>query len=94
MWGKNVITAVTVQDGVHMGFLPGFACFMPAIPIGPADRGGTDNAFTHFIPSNFSKPMLMALAQCCLHGTKQVNCSTHFVHGRVVTFTKGVVVPL
>ena len=99
--GKNVTTpAVTVQASgtglaYYMGFLPGYAYFMPAIPMRPADRGGTDDAFTHFIPTNFSKPTL-ELLRSTLHAntTKQVNCSNHFVHGRVVTSTKGVVVPL
>ena len=61
----------------------------------PADRGGTDNAFTHFIPSNFSVPVF-DLLRSTLHAntSKHVNCSNHFVHGRVVTSTKGVVVPL
>ena len=99
--GKNVTTpAVTVQKSsaglaYYMGFLPGFAYFMPAIPIRPADRGGTDNAFTHFIPSNFSKPVFDLLRSTLSAATtKQVNCSNHLVHGRVVTSTKGVVVPL
>lgn len=39
---------------LYHGWHPGFSYFLPAIPLRPADRGGTDRAFTHFVPSNFS----------------------------------------
>jgi hypothetical protein len=38
----------------YHGWLPGLAYFIPAIPLRPADRGGTDKAFTHFVPFEFS----------------------------------------
>ena len=81
----------------YHGWLPGFAYFFPAIPLRPADRGGTDNAFTHFVPSNFSAAALELVTNASVAAgvQRQVVCSNHLVHGRaVVAASKGIVVPL
>ena len=98
-------TVVEVGKGVvhYYGWLPGLAYFAPAIPVRPADRGGTDKAFTHFVPSNFSDSVLSLVASAAEAAlvTRHVVCSNHLVHGRVVlatpsatSKTKGAVVSL
>ena len=85
-------TVLEVGKGrVHYyGWLPGLAYFAPAIPVRPADRGGTDKAFTHFVPSNFSAPVLGLVAGAAEAAmvTRHVMCSNHLVHGRVVLATR------
>jgi hypothetical protein len=76
----------------------GLSYFLPAIPLRPADRGGTDQAFTHFVPSNFSADVLELVRNASVVGQvqRQVVCSNNLVHGRAVVAKGGqaVVVPL
>ena len=54
--GAPAATVRTAGRGraFFLGFLPGLSYYAPAIPQRPADRGGTDAAFSHFLPTNFS----------------------------------------
>ncbi|MEO2013923.1 MAG: beta-galactosidase trimerization domain-containing protein [Fuerstiella sp.] len=40
-------------QATYCAFLPGLAYFKPAIPLKPLDRGSTDDAMSHFIPTAF-----------------------------------------
>ena len=40
-------------DTVYCAFLPSLSYFRPAIPMKPLDRGSTDDAMSHFIPTEF-----------------------------------------
>jgi hypothetical protein len=82
---------------VYLGFLPGFSYFLPAIPKRPADRGGTDEAFTHFVPSSFDEDMLRLLISSTISSNyvKQLTCANNLVQGRPVAAAgRGVVIPL
>ena len=84
-------------SSLYYSFLPGLSYFLPALPVRPTDRGGTDDAYTHFIPSNWSQDVLGLIqnASAAAGVKKQVTCSNPLVHGKpVVSKTKGVVVPL
>jgi hypothetical protein len=92
-------TAVAVGKGraFYHGWHIGLSYFAPAIPLRPADRGGTDKAFTHFVPWNFSNHVLELVRNASdIAGVQQqVVCSNHLVHGKpVVANGKGVVVSL
>jgi len=94
--GAPAATRSTVGSGAayFMGFLPGFSYFLPALLARPADRGGTDAAYTHFVPTNFSTSALGVLVAMAGNVTKHINCSDPLVHGRLVVSSKGVVIPL
>jgi hypothetical protein len=53
--GKPAI--VTKNNGkgktLYCGFLPGLSYFKPAVPMKPLDRGTSDDAMAHFIPTAF-----------------------------------------
>ena len=70
---------------------------MPAIPARPADRGATNDAFCHFVPTNFSTAVLDLVVKqpaAIASVVAQVSASAPLVHGRPVVHPKGVVVPL
>ena len=95
--GKPAATSLASGRGrsMYVGWLPGLDYFLPAIPARPPDRGGTDEAFTHFVPTNFSVAARQFLADAVANVTrKQVVCSNPLVHGRPIVSTKGVAVPL
>lgn len=98
--GTAASTSLTVGKGrtIYHGWMVGLSYFLPAIPLRPADRGGTDQAFTHFVPSNFSADVLELVRNASVVGQvqRQVVCSNNLVHGRAVVAKGGqaVVVPL
>lgn len=65
-------TVVKAGTAVYMGLLPGFTYFLPAMQKRPADRGATDAAYTHFVPTNFSRTALSMLVSVAGNVTKQV----------------------
>ena len=93
-------TSLIVGKGraIYYGWFIGLSYFLPAIPLRPADRGGTDQAFTHFVPSNFSVGVLELVqnASMAAQVQRQVVCSNRLVHGRAVVAKGGqaVVIPL
>jgi len=97
--GSPAATSLATGKGqaIYFGWLPGFSYFLPAIPKRPADRGGTDAAFTHFAPTNFSADVRALLAAPAAGAsTPLAVCSEPLVHARpVVDKTTGaLVVPL
>lgn len=40
-------------ETTYCAFLPGLSYFKPAIPLRPVDRGSTDDAMAHFLPTEF-----------------------------------------
>jgi len=95
--GKPAATSLASGRGrsMYVGWLPGLDYFLPAIPARPPDRGGTDAAFTHFVPTNFSVAARQFLADAVANVTRrQVVCSNPLVHGRPIVSAKGVAVPL
>ncbi len=53
--GAPAVTARQAGKGAatYCAFLPGLSYFKPAIPLRPVDRGSTDDAMAHFIPTEF-----------------------------------------
>jgi hypothetical protein len=96
--GSPAATSLASGSGraLYFGLHPGFSYFLPAIPKRPADRGGTDAAFTHFAPTNFSADVRALLAAPAAGvSTPLAVCSEPLVHARpVVAPTGALVVPL
>jgi hypothetical protein len=51
---------------VYCGFLPGLSYFAPAIPRQPVDRGATDDALVHFLPTDFDRMMMELVRETTL----------------------------
>jgi len=66
--GGNAAVVRKVGEGyaAFFGFMPGASYVKPAIPVRPCDRGATDDAFSHFIPTDFdetAKGIILAAVQ-------------------------------
>lgn len=83
---------------LYLGFLPGLSYFAPAIPARPTDRGGTDKAFSHFVPTEFDGNVLSLLMGSISDDyVRPIQCSNPLVHAKAVVATGskgGVVIPL
>ncbi len=55
--GSAAIVQINRGKGkiIYCSFLPGLSFFKPTIPLKPVDRGSTDDAMAHFIPTDFDK---------------------------------------
>lgn len=54
------LPAITVRKAgkgraIYTAFLPGLSYYQPAIPLRPVDRGSTDDAMAHLMPTAFDK---------------------------------------
>jgi len=96
--GGNAFSGRMVGKGgaIYAGFFPGMAYAKPAIPMKPCDRGSTDDAMAHFIPTAFD---LMA-AHLILepigeaHVRPLVECSVPLVETSWIDAKAGIAVPL
>jgi len=66
---------------VLFGFLPGQAYLKSGLPIRPADRGSSDDAFTHFLPTEMDKALRARIVDDFLPAgfTRPVECSEPLV---------------
>jgi len=78
----------------YCGFLPGLAYFKPAIPKRPLDRGTTDDAFAHFIPTAFETAAGELIGAAATSIQRPVEASVPLVETTVIESKQGVVVPL
>jgi hypothetical protein len=94
--GSPAVSVRKVGKGTasYAGFLPGLSYFKPAIPLRPEDRGTTDDAMAHFIPTRFD-PGSHALIGSPAQGVpRDVERSNHLVQATVIESPHGVAVPL
>ncbi|MCX5662712.1 MAG: hypothetical protein NTW19_23780 [Planctomycetota bacterium] len=72
-----------------LGFLPGQAYLKSGLPMRPADRGSSDNAFTHFIPTEMDATLRNAIVadQLPAEVTPPVRCSVELVESSVIETT-------
>jgi hypothetical protein len=78
---------------MYCAFLPGLSYFKPALPRRPVDRGATDDALSHFVPTRFDRPaagLIAALADF----ERPVVCSEPLVETTVIESKHGVLLPL
>ncbi|MBY0523283.1 MAG: beta-galactosidase trimerization domain-containing protein [Gemmataceae bacterium] len=76
----------------YLGYLPGFAYMKPALPKRPIDRGATDEAFMHFIPTRFDKGAALSIANPDF--PLPVVCSEPLVENTVVQAKSSTLIPL
>ena len=96
---RGTAAAVSTQPGkgstLYLSFLPGLSYFAPAIPARPTDRGSTDKAFSHFVPTAFDRNLLELLTKPFPSTyVRPIQCSNPLVHAKAVSSTRGVVIPL
>ena len=94
--GSPAVSVRTVGKGTatYVGFLPSLSYFKPAIPLRPVDRGTTDDAMAHFIPTQFD-PGAHALIGSPAQGVpRDVECSNHLVQATVIESAHGIAIPL
>ena len=94
--GSPAITVKPTGRGraVYCAFLPGLSYFRPAIPLRPMDRGSTDDAMSHFIPTQFDPAAAALLAASAGDVERPVACSEPLVEARIVRAPQGVLIPL
>jgi hypothetical protein len=78
----------------YCGFLPGLSYFKSAIPKRPLDRGTTDDAFAHFIPTAFDAAAGDLIGAAATSIQRPVETSVPLVETTVIESKQGVVVPL
>ncbi|MBN1606762.1 MAG: hypothetical protein JW940_09015 [Polyangiaceae bacterium] len=95
--GSPAITSARVGRGrtYYCGFLPGLSYFQPAIPQRPVDRGGTiDDAFTHFVPTQFSRPVSQLIGLPARKIERDILASEPLVETGLIESNAGAVIPL
>jgi hypothetical protein len=78
-------------DATWFGFLPGLSYLHPALPKRPVDRGATDDAFMHFLPTSFDAAVARNLQ--AVQDTP-VHCSESLVETTVIESKHGTLIPL
>ncbi len=76
------------------GFLPGLSYFQPAIPRRPIDRGSTDDAMAHFIPTAFDPGSDRLIGSVLPGPLRSAVASERQVTSRVIASPGGVAVVL
>src|SRR4029079_11032097 len=66
--------------------------FKPAIPLRPVDRGTTDDAMAHFIPTDFHRGAAALIASPAHDVERPVRCSVPLVETTVIRAKQGVLV--
>ena len=94
--GSPAVITRKVRRGkaTYAGFFPGMAYFQPAIPKRPCDRGATDDAFTHFIPTEFDQKARDLILSPVAHIDRPVECSVQLVEPSLIESDTGIAVPL
>jgi hypothetical protein len=94
--GSPAVTVREVGAGMatYAGFLPGLSYFQPAIPMRPADRGTTDDAMAHFIPTRFDPGAYALIGSPAQNVRRDVECSNHLVEANLIESPHGLAVPL
>lgn len=94
--GSPAVVMNTVGKGTayYCGFLPGLSYFQPAIPKRPVDRGSTDDAMAHFIPTQFDRWSASLVATPLEAIERPVMSSEPLVETSVIEARAGAVIPL
>lgn len=79
---------------LYCGFLPGLTYFQPAIPRRPADRGSSDDAMAHFVPTQFDLRCGELLGRLAADLPRAVECSDPLVETTKLVAPGGVLIPL
>ncbi len=89
-----VRSAAGKGEATYCGFLPGLSYYSGAIPKRPVDRGATDDAFIHFLPTAYQPKAAELLWEPLQKVARPVVCDAPLVESTVLAHSKGSVVPL
>jgi hypothetical protein len=94
--GSPAVVSRTAGKGqtVYCSFLPSLSYYKPAIPKRPVDRGATDDAMIHFLPTQFDATAAALLARPADSLSSPVTCSNPLVETTVIESKHGVAIPL
>lgn len=81
-------------QAVFCGFPVALSYFKPAIPMRPADRGSTDDAMSHFIPTDFDVAASALIGFSAEDVERPVVCSNPLVESTVLQSKAGIAIPL
>jgi hypothetical protein len=94
--GSPAVVTNTVGKGsvTYSGFLPSLSYFKPAIPLKPVDRGSTDDAMSHFIPTAFDKGASALIGLPAVDVDRPVFTSEPLVEAGIVKAKQGHLISL
>jgi hypothetical protein len=94
--GSPGVTTRTAGKGkaMYCGFLPALSFYKPAIPLRPVDRGATDDAMIHFLPTEFDDRAADLIASPADGLKLPVLSSQPLVETTVLRARQGIVIPL
>ena len=78
----------------YCAYLPALSYYRPAIPRRPVDRGATDDAMIHFLPTEFDTRVGSLIASVVKDDLRPVVCSEPLVETTIVDAPHGSVVSL
>lgn len=81
-------------ETIYCAFLPGLSYFKPAIPLKPVDRGSTDDAMAHLMPTGGDQAALALIGSPVDNVDLPVVCSEPLVETRVIDSEHGMLIPL
>lgn len=79
---------------IYCGFLPGLTYLKPAIPRRPVDRGTTDDAMAHLIPTTFDEHAAALIHLPAESLDRPVRCSERLIDATLIEAKQGAVIPL
>ena len=94
--GSPAVVAARTGRGetVYCAFLPSLSYFKPAIPLKPLDRGSTDDAMSHLIPTAFDWPVGALVGSVAAGLDRPVVCSERLVEANVIESEVGTIIVL
>lgn len=78
----------------YAAFLPGLSYFKPAMPMMPVDRGSTDDASAHFIPTEFDATANEIIGMPVKDIARPVTTSNPLVQATIIDSEKGMAIVL
>lgn len=93
-------TPATIQRSVEKGattycaFLPSLSYYKPAIPKRPVDRGATDDAFVHFLPTDLDPNAFRLIGSPLEKVRKPVVCDAPLVETTLIRSKSSALVPV
>lgn len=94
--GSPAVVERSVDKGraIYCALLPSLAYYQPAIPLRPVDRGSTDDAMSHLLPSDFDPAAAALVALPAAGLMRPVVASEPLVETTLIDSKHGVLVPL
>ncbi len=94
--GSPAVATHVVGKGrtMYCGFLPGLSYYKPAIPLRPVDRGATDDAMIHLLPTGFDEGANAIIALPTVRLVRPVACSEPLVETTIIDSKHGSLIPL